>query len=110
MTETRRLRGTTAMQEKRRVCRYRLSLPALLSWVDGENHTCVGFTRDVSAKGAFVLCSKSVPPNAMVEIEILLPTSGEVPRTAMRAKAHVVRQEAMGSAMEGHFGQPDLPD
>jgi hypothetical protein len=98
------------MLEKRTVCRYRLSLPALLSWVDGEKCTCVGFTRDLSAKGAFVLCSKRVPANAAVEIEILLPTSGEVPGTTVRAKAHVVRKGAMGFAVEGQFGQPDPPD
>jgi len=98
------------MRERRTVCRYRLSLPALLSWVDGKKHTCGGFTRDVSAKGAFVLCSESVPANAMVDIELLLPTSGEVPGTTVRAKAHVVRNGDIGFAVEGQFGQPDLPD
>ena len=68
------------MQEKRTVRRYRLSLPAIFSWVDGEKHTCGGFTRDVSTKGAFVFCSEPVPGDAVVEIEILLPASGEVPR------------------------------
>jgi hypothetical protein len=93
------------MQEKRTVCRYRLSLPAIFRWVDGEKYTCGGFTRDVSTKGAFVLCSEPVPANAVVEIEILLPTSGEVPGIAVRAKAHVVRNNAIGFAVEGQIGQ-----
>lgn len=98
------------MQEKRTVRRYRLSLPAIFSWVDGEKHTCGGFTRDVSTNGAFVLCSEPVPANTVVEMEILLPTSGELPGTAVRAKAQVLRNKAIGFAVAGQFGQPELPD
>ena len=102
------------MQEKRAVRRYRINLPTLVTWSDGQKHTCGGFTRDISAKGAFVLCSEPAPANAAVEIEILLPTSGDVPGTAVRAKAHVVRlheqTENTGFAVEGPFGQSDLAD
>lgn len=98
------------MQEKRTVRRYRLSLPAIFSWVDGEKYTCGGFTRDVSTEGAFVFCGEPVPANAVVEIEIFLPTSGEVPGAAVRAKAHVVRNNAIGFAVAGQFAQPGLSD
>src|SRR5947207_2062138 len=105
--------ATPATREKRAVPRYRLSLPVLLRWHNGEAHTCGGFTRDVSTKGVFVLCREKLPLNTTIQIEILLPTSGQLPGTALKTTAHVVRtydeNEGVGFAVEGPFGQSEFP-
>jgi PilZ domain-containing protein len=97
------------MHEKRATRRYRLNLPTIINWVDGGNRTCGGFTRDISAEGAFVSCRDQIPANTDLEIEILLPISGTAPGTTLRAKAHVVRthseNEGIGIAVKGQFGQ-----
>jgi len=85
----------------------------LVRWYEGETHTCGGFTRDVSTKGVFVLCSEK-PPIKTVEIEILVPTSDQVPGMAIKTTGRVVRtygeNEGAGFAVEGQFGQSELPD
>jgi hypothetical protein len=106
--------ATPATYEKRAVPRYRLNLPVLVRWDQGGTHTCGGFTRDVSTNGVFVLCSEELPLAATVQIEILLPSSGQVPGTALKSTGRVVRNygesEAAGFAIEGQFGQPEFPD
>ena len=106
--------ATPATHEKRVVPRYRLNLPILVRWHNGETYTCGGFTRDVSTKGVFVLCSEKLPLNTTVEIEILLPTSGKIPGRALKSTGRVVRtydeNEGEGIALEGQFGQSEFPD
>jgi PilZ domain len=106
--------ATPATYEKRAAPRYRLSLPVLVRWSEGETHLCGGFTRDVSTRGAFVLCSEKLPLDTTVEIEILLPTSGKLPGMTVRTTGRVVRtyveNEGAGFAVEGQFGQSEFPD
>ena len=105
--------ATSATYEKESSSRYRVSLPVLVSWGDGKTHTCGGFTRDVSTTGVFVLCREKLPLNTTVEIEILLPTSGKLPGTAVKTTGWVVRtygeNEGAGLAIEGQFGHSELP-
>jgi hypothetical protein len=83
-------------------------------WHQGGTRTCGGFTRDVSTNGAFVLCSEELPVGETVQIEILLPTSGQVPGTALKSTGRVVRRygesEAAGFAIQGRLGQAEFPD
>jgi hypothetical protein len=61
-----------------------------------------------------VLCSERVPLNTTIRIEVLLPTSGQVPGTPIKTAARVVRtygqNEGEGFAVEGEFGQSEFPN
>jgi hypothetical protein len=76
-------------EEKRAVPRYRLHLPVVFKWRKDETHTEGGFTRDISAKGLFVMCTEAPPLRTTIELEILFPASGPIPAVAVAG--HVVR-------------------
>jgi len=66
--------------QSRTAVRYKLQLPVIFHWNDGQGHTEGGFTSDVALDGALILCSKLPPIGSAVRIEILLPSpdqSGE---------------------------------
>jgi hypothetical protein len=107
--------ATAATYEQRVVPRYRLTLPVLVRWPAGSGtHTSGGFTRDVSTRGVFVLCSEKLPAETMVGIEILLPTPDKLPGMVLKTTGRVVRtqgeNEGAGFAVEGQFGQSEFPD
>lgn len=53
--------------------RYRLRLPVIFHWTDGEEHTEGGFTSDVALDGALIISSKCPPVGTEVRIEVLVP-------------------------------------
>jgi hypothetical protein len=53
--------------------RYRLQLPVIFHWNDGEERTERGFTSDVAVDGALILSSRCPPVGADVRIEVLIP-------------------------------------
>ena len=83
---------TVAAAERRKASRYRLRLPVLFSWTQGnKSHTLGGFTRDVSVTGVFVTSRTVPPPQATVNLELLLPALDQMPENAIRATGSVVR-------------------
>jgi len=80
-------------QERRKATRYRLQLPVLFSWHEGDEiRTRGGFTRDVSVQGIFVTSSAAPPLRTAVNVELLLPPSlGQVPENIIKAQGFVVR-------------------
>lgn len=80
--------------ERRRAARYELRVPVLFSGEDsGPKHA--GFTRDVSASGAYILCEESRYPaqGDTVEIQLILPPVAAVETRGMKLefKGRVVR-------------------
>jgi PilZ domain-containing protein len=66
--------------QRRTAVRYKLQLPVIFHWNDGQEHTEGGFTSDVALDGALILSSKLPPVGSAVRIEVLLPSpdqSGE---------------------------------
>lgn len=103
---------TLTADERRKASRYRLRLPVLFSWTQGEQfHTEGGFTRDVSANGLFVTSSVAPPARAAIKLELILPAIGQTAENAMRATGSVVRRFASsqprGFAIAADFGIGD---
>lgn len=83
--------------QRRVAVRYKLRLPVIFSWNDGQEHTGGGFTSDVSLDGALILSGKCPPSGSSIRLEILLPSpdysgeelkiecTGEVTRVEERA-------------------------
>jgi hypothetical protein len=81
-----------ALNERRKAPRYQLRLPLLFSWSDGyQIHTQGGFTRDVSINGLFVTSAITLPPQTILNVEIVLPTLGHMAENTIRTSGHVVR-------------------
>jgi hypothetical protein len=61
--------------ERRKVIRYRMSTPVIFRWSgpDNERFQGEGVTRDMSVAGVFVLTVTCPPPNAVIQMEVLLP-------------------------------------
>ena len=80
-------------RERRKASRYRLQLPVLFSWHDGdEMRTRGGFTRDVSVQGMFVTSSAAPPLRTALNVEVVLPPSvGRKPENIIKARGLVVR-------------------
>ena len=81
---------------RRSAVRYKLQLPVIFHWNDGEDHTAGGFTCDVAVDGALIHSSVMPPVGCVVRIEVLVPSpetgreylriecSGNVMRTVCR--------------------------
>jgi hypothetical protein len=66
--------------QRRDAVRYKLQLPVIFHWNDGQDHVGGGFTNDVALDGALILSSNCPPVGASIRIEVLLPSpdhSGE---------------------------------
>jgi len=79
--------------ERRNASRYRLHVPVLFSWAEGETVARGGgFTRDVSVRGLFVTSSIVLPVKTALTLEMILPAlSAEMPQNTIRAPGRVVR-------------------
>ncbi len=70
----------------------------------------MGFTRDMSKSGIYVVCDNKslVPAGASIEVEVLLPLSGQAERLRLRTEGSVLRSgesgEDMGFAVAAEFG------
>lgn len=54
--------------------RYKLRLPVIFHWNDGEEHIEGGFTRDVAVDGALIHSSCCPPLGSTVRVEVLVPS------------------------------------
>jgi len=59
---------------RRSAARYKLRLPVIFYWDNGEEHAGAGFTIDVALDGALISTSKCPPVGASVRIEVLIPS------------------------------------
>lgn len=59
--------------QSRTAVRYKLQLPVIFHWNNGQEHTEGGFTSDVALDGALILCSKLPPTGSAVRVEIFFP-------------------------------------
>lgn len=99
--------------ERRKASRFALRVPVLFTWDGGHTQQAGGFTRDVSAYGAYVLCEKSECPaqGDTVTIQLLLPSvdGGEPEGLKLRAEGLVLRtgecQQNCGFAVLADFGK-----
>jgi hypothetical protein len=67
-------RKTRRREERRKVIRYRLSVPVVFSWASArrDRFRGEGSTRDISSIGAYILTPTSPPVDAEVNVEIML--------------------------------------
>jgi hypothetical protein len=81
--------------ERRRTIRYRMRTPVVFRWKgpDNEHFQGEGVTRDMSVAGVFVLTAACPPPNAVVQMEVLLPVSDGASKVRMKSDMTVLRLE-----------------
>jgi PilZ domain len=81
--------------ERRRTARYVLRVPVLFNWRNQQPRQLGGFTRDVSAGGAYILCREECPSaGAPVRLQVMLPP--------VDAEAHGVKLESEGRVVRAH--------
>jgi hypothetical protein len=65
----------------------------------------LGYTRDISPSGVFVLTNDQVPSGTAVTLEVALPSlRGHTPGAFLRTVGHVVRRERTGFAAVADMG------
>jgi hypothetical protein len=81
--------------ERRKGIRYRLNASATFRWSGPEdgNYQGEGVTRDMSVAGAFVLTATCPPPNAVVQVEVILPLPRGGSKAQLNADMLVLRVE-----------------
>jgi len=81
--------------ELRKNIRYRMTASVIFRWSGPENghYQGEGSTRDMSVAGAFVFSATCPPPNAVVQMEVLLPLSDGGSKALMKADMTVLRVE-----------------
>ena len=98
--------------ERRKAARYGLRVPVVYSWKESQQKVAVGFTRDISASGAYVLCEKSYCPaqGDTVSIQLILPPIADMdaPGTKLEFEGQVLRtgdgQQECGFAVLAEYG------
>jgi hypothetical protein len=101
--------GSIDSAERRGAVRYRLEVPLVFRWQGaGRNwFQCDGVTRDISAKGAYVLAVTSPPVGAVVHVEVYLLGFRErksrikAMMKASRVDTNAGRSGRMGFALKG---------
>jgi len=85
--------------EMRKELRYRLDAPLVFSWegVGLRRFLGEGITRDVSLRGAFILTTKTPPPDCTLRVDILLSYTGLKTIMRITGKARVLRLERPSS-------------
>jgi hypothetical protein len=76
--------------------RYALRAKAVFRWTDSSGVACEaqGYTRDLSARGAFIVCRQWPPVGVLLTLTIYLqPPSGPSKDLRMQAKGKVLRVE-----------------
>lgn len=93
--------------ELRKTKRYRLRASASFSWKgpSGDTIRGLGYTRDISPSGVFVLTNDQLPSGTAVTLEVNLPSlRGQTPGAFLRTVGHVVRRERTGFAAVADMG------
>jgi PilZ domain-containing protein len=100
--------------DQRQSKRYRLRASVTFSWEhsDGSTMRGEGYTRDISPHGVFVLTSDRLPSDAVVKLEVALPSlRGQRSGACLRTHGHVVRSEEVGFAAAANMGfRMQLPE
>ena len=98
---------------RRNATRYKLQLPVIFQWEDGNQHIDGGFTSDVGLDGALISSKECPPLGADIRLEILIPSPcrnghglhieciGKVTQVAERLGCHIF-------GVEGHFDDDHL--
>ena len=93
--------------ERRECTRYRLGCQVRFSWKNEEQERFHGrgITRDISARGAFILAAACPPAAATVHLKILIaPDPPDAPTARLRGDAQVLRVEQdSGGQGQGGF-------
>jgi len=93
--------------ERRECTRYRLACQVRFSWKNEEQERFHGrgITRDISARGAFILSAACPPAAATVHLKILIaPDPPDAPSARLRGDAQVLRvEQATGGQEQGGF-------
>ncbi len=96
--------GTSVSVERRRAVRYLLEVPLIFRWLGPERSRLQGdgVTRDISARGAYVLSVTAPPVDAEVDVEVYLLGYRE-PKSRIKARMKVSRVDdrAQGAARLG---------
>src|ERR1035437_2061135 len=81
--------------ERRRAIRYRMRTPIIFRWKGPDNVPLQGegVTRDMNVAGVFVLTATCPPPNAVVQMAVLLPISDGASKMRMKSDMTVLRVE-----------------
>ena len=82
--------------ERRECTRYRLACQVRFSWANEQQERFHGrgVTRDISARGAFILTAACPPDAATVHLKILIaPDPPDAPTARLRGDAQVLRVE-----------------
>ena len=95
--------------EQRKAVRFNLFAQVICQWQDpsGQNQESVGWTRDISTLGVFVVCPSTPPVGTTVSLKIRLPAleRNRLQRLNLEAKGRVTRatDTNQGFAVTGHF-------
>lgn len=89
-------------RQRRECMRYALRLPVTFRWVSesGKHQRAHGYSRDVGARGLFVLSGESPPVNAQVECDLAY-VDGSGGKRRLVASGRVVRVEAVEPLQQG---------
>lgn len=88
--------------EKRESARFEIEAPAKIFVGQGLEAVIEGVTRDISAKGAFLICGEVVPQGEQLELRMVLSvgrTLGNAREAEVSTRAIVVRTERSGIAV-----------
>jgi hypothetical protein len=95
------------MEERRKLERFRLRLPAKLVFFNNNQEVLNLETRDISSGGAFLITDTSVREGTPITLEFFLPVEkfrqlfNEKRNVSLKIKGIVIRKEASGLAV--HF-------
>jgi hypothetical protein len=93
------------MEERRKIERFRLRLPAKLMLINKNQEVLELKTRDISSDGAFLITDTSLHEGTPISLELLLPLKqfrklfNEKRNVSLNIKGHVIRNEALGLAV-----------
>ncbi len=97
--------------QRRSAVRYRLRLPVIFHWGDGNERTEGGFTNDVALDGALIFSANCPPVGSDIRIEVLVPSpdlSGDELRIECNGKVTRVADQAGCFGVRGTFDDDHL--
>ena len=78
--------------EFRQHTRYEIQVPVEIEWQsEAGKQKARGFTRNISSKGAFLLCEPEIPLGSYIHLTILLRTEGVGPQVTIDVIGKVCR-------------------
>jgi hypothetical protein len=90
--------------------RFKLRLPVIYRWSDGNARTEGGFTVDISKEGALIRCQSPPPIGSDVQIDVLVPwPDGRSESVRVQCIGHVTRALSLDHdcvfAVSGSFAE-----